>query len=109
MFPFSKKQELKDFYSAITLKKEIFYEIRKNIPQTQYVFFISDEELFYDEKKDTFVSAPIEFQGYWIQEYPDDNTMISLEDRLGIHNNLYTSNFVKAKMVEVTIQTFEKL
>lgn len=109
MLFFQKKFELKDFYSAFLQIDEIFVEMRKDIPQTQYVFFVSDEEIFYDPKKDTFVSAPLEIQGYWIQKYPDDNTLLSLKDRLGIDNDSYQVEFVKAKKVQITVDTFEAL
>ncbi len=106
---FNKKKELKDFYSAISLIDEIFVEIRKGIPQTQYVIVVSDEPIFYNEKDGEFYPAPIEFQGYWIQEDPDDNTQISLKDRIGIHSDIYKVNFVKAKKVQITIDSFERL
>lgn len=106
---FKKKSKFKDFFSAISLVDEIFVEMRKEVPQTKYVFFVSDEEIFYDYKKDTFVSAPLEIQGYWIQEYPDDNTRLSLRDRLGIDNDSYQVEFVKAKKVQITIDSFESL
>lgn len=102
-----KNADLVKFIDAIKLVDEVYVETRKGIPQTQYVIFVSNDPVF-DENCEEII-APLDIQGFWIQEYPDDNTQISWTERImktGAHD--FTATFVKAKEVSKTIVTYEK-
>lgn len=90
---------------AIKLVDQVFVELRKDIPQTRYVIEVMDEPVW---DGNDFRQIPSELLGYWIQEFADDNTTVSLKDRLGLSvNSFYRCNFVKAIKKEVTVTQWD--
>ena len=90
---------------AIYFVEEAFVEMRKGIAQTCYVIEVRAEDVW---DGNDFVQVPLELQGLWKQEYPDDNTIISWNERLGANGkSAYKCDFVKVQRKEVVTYVYE--
>jgi hypothetical protein len=70
--------EIDMFRGNITERDEVYYETRKGVPLSKYVFeVLPDQEYWGDED---FVRIPEELVGFWIMSYADDLRYSHLEE-----------------------------
>lgn len=62
-------------------EEEFYYETRKNVPQTKYVFVVKPGQTWDDwanDKQD--LPVPEEFVGFWVMSYAGDLSHSPLKD-----------------------------
>jgi hypothetical protein len=71
-----------DMLDAVAVEEEEFYyETRKGIPQTKYVFEVYDGQSWDDWANDnTDLPVPEEFVGFWVMSYASDLSDTSLNE-----------------------------
>lgn len=74
----------------------IFHELRKDVPQQKYLFYIPDNAEFFNPWTEDFEPLSDEYKGHWMMEYAAE-----IDTYMGHDFNYAIRNFEWIKVKEV--------